>query len=125
VHQLELRVRDFGQMFNSMDPTPFLNKNLDREAEAFIEAWALGFPPDSQLHITIHLEHLPTEGDSSALMTEAIHNYFNYKSGLVRRDLKQILKQGLSACLSASSSLLCVWLRPTLLNNSELALRTL
>ena len=72
VHHLELRVRELAQLFNSMDPTPFLNKDLDHEAEAYIETWALGFPPDSRLHITIHLEHLPTEGDPSALMTEPI-----------------------------------------------------
>ncbi len=94
VHQLELRVRELEQMFNSMDPMPFLNKDLDREAEAYIETWALGFPPDSRLHIIIHLENLPAEDDPGALMTEAIHNYFNYKAGLVRRDVKQLLQQG-------------------------------
>ncbi len=99
VHQLELRVRELAQMFNSMDPTPFLNKDLDREAEAFIESWAMGYPPGSRLHITIHLEQLPAEGDPSALMTEAIHNYFIYKAGLVRRDLKQLLKQGRDSLL--------------------------
>ena len=71
VHHLELRVRELGQLFNSMDPTPFLNRDLDREAEAFIETWALGLPPDSRLHITIHLERLPAEGDPSALMTDS------------------------------------------------------
>ena len=94
VRHLELRVRELGQLFNSMDPTPFLNKDLDREAEAFIETWALGLPPDSRLHITIHLEHLPVEGDPSALMTDAVHNYFDHKAGLVRGELKQLLKQG-------------------------------
>ena len=94
LHHLELRVREFGQLFNSMDPTPFLNKDLDRDAEAFIETWALGLTPDSRLQITIHLEHLPAEGDPSALMTDAIHNYFDYKAGLVRGDLKRLLKQG-------------------------------
>jgi hypothetical protein len=29
---------ELAQLFNSMDPTPFHNKALDREAEAFIEA---------------------------------------------------------------------------------------
>ena len=99
VHHLELRVRELAQLFNSMDPTPFLNKDLDREAEAFIETWAMGFPPASRLHITIHLERLPTEGDPSALMTEAIHNYFDYKAGLVRGDLKQLLRQGRTSLL--------------------------
>jgi hypothetical protein len=115
VHQLELRVRDLGQLFNSMDPTPFLNKDLDREAEAYIETWAMGFPPNSRLHITIHLENLPSEGDPSALMTEAIHNYFDYKACLVRGDLKQLLKQGrvslligisfVTACLIAADAI--------------------
>ena len=99
VHHLELRVRELAQLFNSMDPTPFLNKDLDREAEAYIETWAMGFPPASRLHITIHLESLPTEGDPSALMTEAIHNYFDYKAGLVRGDLKQLLRQGRTSLL--------------------------
>ena len=31
VRHLELRVRELGQLFNSMDPTPFLNNDLDRE----------------------------------------------------------------------------------------------
>ena len=91
---LEVRVREIDQLFNSMDPTPFLNKDLDREAEAFIETWALGLPPGSRLHLTIHLEHLPVEGDPSVLMTDAIHNYFDYKADLVRGDLRQLLKQG-------------------------------
>ena len=106
---LELRVREIGQLFNSMDPTPFLNKDLDREAEAFIETWALGLPPDSQLHLTIHVEHLPAEGDPTVLMTDAIHNYFDHKAGLVRGDLKQLLKQGrLSLVIGMSFVTVCL-----------------
>lgn len=115
VHHLELRVREIAQLFNSMDPTPFLNKDLDREAEAFIETWALGFSPNSRLHITIHVEHLPVDGDPSSLLAEAIHNYFDYKAGLVRGELKQLLKQGrislliglafVTACLVAADAI--------------------
>ena len=93
-HHLQLRVREVGQLFNSMDPTPFLNKDLDREAEAFIETWAAEFSSDSRLRITIHLEHLPAEGDPSAIIIEAIHNYFDHKAGLVRSELKHLLREG-------------------------------
>ena len=85
VHQLELSVRELAQMFNSLDPMPFLNKYLNREVEAFIEPWAMSFHPDSRLHITIHLGHLSAEGDPSPLMTEAIHNYFIYKADAAQR----------------------------------------
>ncbi len=98
-HQLEVRVRDFAQMFNSLDPSPFLHKDLDREAETFIETWALGFPPNSKLHIIIHIEHMPTESDPSSLLTEAIHNHFNFKAELVRRDFKQLLRRGRTSLL--------------------------
>ena len=40
VHHLDLRIRQMDQLFNSLDPTPFLNKDLDHDAEAFMETWA-------------------------------------------------------------------------------------
>lgn len=94
IHHLELRVRELGQLFNSLDPTPFLNKDLDREAEAFIETWAMGYSTDSRLHITVHLAQQPAEGDPGALVAEAIHNFFHYKAGLARGELKLLLKRG-------------------------------
>lgn len=93
-HTLELRLRELGQLFNSMDPTPFLNKDLDPEAEAYIESWALGFPSASKLHLTIHLEKNSEQSNPGTLLTAAIHNHFHYKSGLVRRDLKELFRQG-------------------------------
>lgn len=98
-HHLELRVHELGQLFNSMDPTPFLNKDLDREAEAFIETWAMGFPPGSRLNITVHLARQPAQADPGTLVADAIHNYFHYKAGLVRGELKQLLIQGRTSLL--------------------------
>ncbi len=94
VHRIQLRLRDLAQLFNSMDPTPFHHKDLDPDAEEFIESWALEFPPASHFEITIHLEQLPAEGDPTVLVTEAIHNYFDYKAELTRREFNQLLLQG-------------------------------
>ncbi|MDP2761188.1 MAG: hypothetical protein Q8O64_12455 [Sideroxyarcus sp.] len=87
-------MREISQLFNSMDPTPFLNKDLDPEANDFIETWASGYAPDSRFHITIHLEQWPTDGDPSEMMSEAIHNHFSYKAERKRLALKQLLRQG-------------------------------
>lgn len=94
VHRVELRLDEIAQLFNSMDPTPFHHKDLDPDAEEFIESWAMEFPPGGRYQITIHLEQLPPEGDPTALVTEALHNYFEYKAGLMRRELRQLLQQG-------------------------------
>lgn len=94
IHRLALRVREIAQLFNSMDPTPFLNKDLDPEANTFIETWASGYPPGSRFHITIHLELWPEDGDPSEMLTGAVHNHFSYKAEQTRKALKHLLQQG-------------------------------
>ena len=93
-HRIELRIRQLAQLFNSMDPTPFRNRDLDPEAEAFIESWAQEFPPGGRFHITIHLEEPAKESDPNTLAREAIHNFFRYKAELTRHQLNQLLRHG-------------------------------
>jgi hypothetical protein len=93
-HTLQLRVRALPQLFNSLDPTPFLNRDLDRDCEAYIENWALSLPHDSHLHLTIHVEELGSGPDASADVADALHNYYGYKQKLERGKLKQMLQQG-------------------------------
>jgi hypothetical protein len=94
IHRLALRVKDTAQLFNSMDPTPFRNKDLDPRANEFIESWASTHPVNSSFHLTIHLEKWPEGDDTTELITSAIHNHFIYKAELTRRRLRQVLKQG-------------------------------
>jgi hypothetical protein len=94
VHKLALRVREIAQLFNSMDPTPFLNKDLDPHANEFIESWASTHPLNSRFHLTIHLEQWPENENPTEVITEAIHNHFIYQAERTRRRLRQVLKQG-------------------------------
>jgi hypothetical protein len=94
IHRLALRVREIAQLFNSMDPTPFLNKDLDPEANTFIETWASGYPPGSRFHITIHVEQWPSDGGPTEMLTGAIHNHFSYKAERTRSALKHLMRQG-------------------------------
>ena len=94
LHRLDLRVRELAQLFNSLDPAPFLNRDLDRDAEDYIESWALEHPAGSRFHITVHLQQRPAEANAESLVGEAIHNYFSYKAELARRDLRLLLGHG-------------------------------
>lgn len=93
VHQIELRIVKLSELFNSMDPTPFHHRNLDTDAEEFLESWALEFPQGSHFKIIIHIEQMPQE-NPTALVTEAIHNYFEYKSVRSKLSLHQLLLEG-------------------------------
>lgn len=115
VHRLELRLRELGQLFNSMDPAPFLERDLDRDAEEYIESWAMEHPAGSRFQITVHLQQPPAQPDSAHMIAEAIHNFFAYKAELARRELRALLSQGrtslfiglcfLAACLAAANAI--------------------
>jgi hypothetical protein len=93
VHQIEIRIAEISALFNSMDPTPFHERDLDHDAEEFIESWALEFPKDSHFRIIVHLEKYPEE-DPTPVVATGIHNYFHYKSVLTRRRLRTLLLEG-------------------------------
>jgi hypothetical protein len=99
LHQISLRLREIGQLFNSMDPTPFHHRDLDPEAEKFIESWAQEFPGGSRFLLVIHLEKKPAQGDAAALLAEAIHNYFGYEAQMAGRELKRLLRLGRTSLL--------------------------
>lgn len=93
VHRIELRLNELSQLFNSMDPTPFHHKDLDRDAEEFIESWALEFPQASRFQLTVHLARMPA-ADPTDLVAEAIRNFYGYKAELARRAVKVLFREG-------------------------------
>jgi hypothetical protein len=95
-HVIELKLRDLAQLFNSMDPSPFYEKDLDQDAEEFIEGWAMELPSDSPLALAIHLENPPQEpqAECQAMVTEAVHHFFDSKAQMKRRQLRKLIALG-------------------------------
>jgi len=46
---IEIRIEDIAQLFESLDPFPFREKDLNKEAEEFIVSWAREFPLNQPL----------------------------------------------------------------------------
>jgi len=93
-HSISLRIHDITQLFNSMDPSPFIEKDLDEEAEAFIVGWAQEFPANAQIKLQIQLEQWPTEGDPKELIRQGVHNHFAHLAELNRFEFRALMKQG-------------------------------
>ena len=93
-HRIEIFVDKIEQLFNSMDPSPFRERDLDHDAEEFIVSWAREFSPSAPFVLVVHLNG-PLSPDISAELTEeAVRNYFAYRSKLNHFEFKQLLKQG-------------------------------
>ena len=106
VHRIELKLRDVEQLFNTMDPSPFHEKDLDRDAEHFIVSWAQEFAPAARLSLLIHLEKPSKCGDAESLAREAIHHYFAYRTKLVEIEFRRLMKQGRASLLVGLAFLL-------------------
>jgi hypothetical protein len=105
VHHIELNLRDINQLFNTMDPSPFHEKDLDHDAEEFILSWAEEFHRQEPVDLIVHLETLPEEHDAKQLVENAVHNYFAYRTRLNRLELKRLMKQGRMSLLVGLSFL--------------------
>ncbi len=93
-NRIELRLRDLGQLFNTMDPSPFHDKDLDQDAEEFIESWAQEFPLREPVKLVVHLAEWPSGQDPQVLVERAIHNYFSYRSRMNQREFRRLMLEG-------------------------------
>ena len=66
---IELRLNNVGQLFNTMDPSPFHERDLDHDAEEFILSWAREHERDSDLRIRVVLRQ-PADEAAARLVRE-------------------------------------------------------
>lgn len=104
---VELKLRELGQLFNSLDPSPFQEKDLDADAEEFIVEWARELRPakDEPLRLVVHLEKPLADGQTPAAIEEAIRHYFAYRASINTLSLRQLLRQGRTSLLIGVSFL--------------------
>lgn len=106
---IEIRLRELRQLFNTLDPAPFHEKDLDPAAEEYI----VGAVREIGGHPSRVVMHLPpgTTDDQACEAIAAIRNYFAQRSRHARDQLRLLFVRGaislaiglafLVACLSA------------------------
>jgi hypothetical protein len=73
---IELRVNEIGQLFHSLDPFPFRERDLDKEAEEYIVSWARELPHDQPIKIIIHLPEREAQTKAAFLAIIGVHVLF-------------------------------------------------
>ncbi|OGT84657.1 MAG: hypothetical protein A3H91_14080 [Gammaproteobacteria bacterium RIFCSPLOWO2_02_FULL_61_13] len=94
-HQhIDLRLNEVNQLFHSLDPSPFREKDLDAQAEEFIVDWAKELARSTPLLLTIHLARQPLMEYPEQAVKEAVRNYFRYRAEQTTRQYRELLRQG-------------------------------
>ena len=52
---IELRVDRIAQLFHSLDPYPFRERDLDKDAEDYVVAWARELDRSAPITIVVHV----------------------------------------------------------------------
>lgn len=92
---IEVRLTELNQLFNSMDPSPFHERDLDHDAEEFIVSWAQEHSKQHDLRLLIHLSRAPAEhGNAEKLVRDSVAHYFSYRADIILHDLRRLMREG-------------------------------
>jgi len=89
---IELRLSNLRQLFNSLDPAPFNEKDLDPDAESYIVDSVREFPIGQPMKLVIHLPD--AERPDSFDLETSIHHHFALRRDEWRRQLSHELHRG-------------------------------
>jgi hypothetical protein len=88
-----LRLRELAQLFNSMDPSPFVDRDLDADAEEYIMSWARELPAGRDLELVIQLS-TASPADRVAGVEDAVRRYFSTRAAIKRLEFGQLIRRG-------------------------------
>ena len=91
---IEVQVEKIGQLFHTLDPMPFRDRDLDREAEDYIVGWAREFPRNHPLRILVHMPASEAAGEQAAQLEHALHRYFDRRADTMTGELKEMFRIG-------------------------------
>ncbi len=107
-----IRVGSIRQLFDSLDPSPFNERDLDRHAHNFVVGWAQDLPRSAPFRIVVEMPKEEAAKPEAHRIGEAFANYFHGCAEEEARDLRELFRVGwrsfliglvvLVVCLSAS-----------------------
>jgi hypothetical protein len=91
---IEIRVGKLAQLFHGLDPYPFREKDLDKDAEEFIVSWARELPRDRPFKIVVHMPEEQLALPEAQDVRPAVKQFFAYRAQVMTLELKELFRIG-------------------------------
>ncbi|MDT8343049.1 MAG: hypothetical protein RQ752_01340 [Thermohalobaculum sp.] len=91
---VEIRLRTLAQIFESLDPSPFHERDLDPKAEAYIMAWAREVPRHAPIALRLHLPASEATSAQAADMASAIATHFTAVAATAEAERRDLFRLG-------------------------------
>lgn len=96
---IEIKLSSVMQLFNSFDPSPFHEKELDSVAERYIVETVKDFPQKTRFKMNIYLPPDIATTDRAMKIPSAVQNHFEYKMLVAERKFRSHFRHGRSTLL--------------------------
>lgn len=94
---IEMHLARLDQLFNTLDPAPFRERDLDRDAEHYLLSAAAELPVDAPFKIRLYLPAEALASTATAQAADAIHHYFQWQTSEAERRLRTHLRAARAA----------------------------
>ena len=91
---IHLQVERIEQLFNSLDPTPFVGRDLDPEAEDFITGWAEELPHKGTFCLKVTVVECPELESARVRLQQAVKSYYLSRAEAQRLQLRRLFRNG-------------------------------
>jgi hypothetical protein len=91
---IELKIQSVGQLFHTLDPLPFRERDLDASVEEYVVGWAGEMAGEQPITILVRLPAAEAQGESAAHIGDGFRNYFAYRAEVLSWDLRNLFRTG-------------------------------
>ena len=116
---IEITLSSVMQLFNSFDPAPFHEKELDSAAEHYIVDTVKDFPQKTRFKMIIYLPPDIVGTERAMKIPPAIHNHFQYKMLVAERKFRSHFRHGRTTLLIGLTFLTIALLARQLVSSLE------
>jgi hypothetical protein len=92
--ELRVYVGEVRQLFDSLDPSPFRDRDLDPKAAEYIVDSAREAPADAPLSLVVQLGREPAGEETASMLRSAVDEHFGRCAAASRRRLRDLFRTG-------------------------------
>lgn len=112
---IEIKLETVRQLFNTFDPDPFPEKDIDRDAEEYIVGATGELHLNTPAKLVFRLPASEHDENTTEDITQGIRHYFSYRAEIARRELVRTLKNGRMAMfIGLGFLILCIIMQQTI-----------
>ena len=91
---IRLRVRELRQLFDTLDPAPFLERDLDDRMAEYVESSAAEMPRHAPLRLVVHLPASAIEPGQQEITQTAVKRHYEHQAEIARSSFRKLLRDG-------------------------------